>query len=94
MTTSDPRSEKVAVVPEARFVELLPQLREAGYGLMQLPPADLDPEVAAEWITQMVEQVAEYQRNDYEVVLAARGAWCDELEAAFVGAGLASLPLL
>ena len=32
MTTSDPRSEKVAVVPEARFVELLPELRRPATG--------------------------------------------------------------
>lgn len=94
MTTTDPRSEKVAVVPEARFVELLPPLREAGYGLMQLPPADLAHDVAAEWLTQMVEQLAEYRRNDYEVVLAERGAWSDGLDAELELAGLAPLALL
>ena len=70
MTTTDPRSEKVAVVPEALFVELLPELRAAGYGLMQLPPAGLTPAIAAEAVSQLAEQVAEYRRNDYEVVLA------------------------
>jgi len=81
MTTSDPRSEKVAVVPEAQLVELLPALRQAGYGLMQLPPADLAPEIAAEWLAQLAEQVVEYRRNDYDVVLAVPGAWCAELDA-------------
>ena len=94
MTTTDPRSEKIAVVPEARFAELLPQLRDAGYGLMQLPPSDLAAEVAGAWIAQMVEQLAEYRRNDYEVVLAARGAWCDDLGVALERAGIAPLQLL
>ena len=92
MTTSDPRSERVAVVPEARLVELLPALREAGFGLMQLPPADLAPETAAECLTQLAEQVAEYRHNDYEVVLAGDGAWCAELDAALARVGLEPLP--
>lgn len=91
MTTSDPRSEKVAVVPDAQFVELLPELRGAGYGLMQLPPADLAPETAAEALEQIAEQVAEYRRNDYEVVLAGTGAWCAEIDAELARLGLEPL---
>ncbi len=92
MTTVDPRSEKVAVVPEADLTDLLPTLRKAGYGLMQLPPADLDPETATEWLSQMAEQVAEYRRNDYEVVLAAPGAWSTHLDVALAQLRLAPLP--
>ena len=88
MTPPDPRSEKVAVVPEAEFMRRLPALREAGYGLMQLPPADLAPDTAAEWLAQLAEQVAEYRRNGYEVVLAGDGAWDTELEAALARLGL------
>ena len=91
MTTSDPRSEKVAVVPEAQLVELLPALRQAGYGLMQLPPADLAPEIAAEWLAQLAEQVVEYRRNDYDVVLAGNGAWCTELDVELRRVGLEPL---
>ena len=91
MTASDPRSERVAVVPEALLVELLPSLREAGYGLMQLPPADLSPTTATEWLAQLAEQVAEYRRNDYEVVLAGTGAWCAELDDALGKLGLEPL---
>ncbi len=94
MTTADPRSEKVAVVPEANLVELLPDLREARYGLMQLPPAELDPGTATEWLAQMAEQVAEYRRNDYEVVLATPGAWSAELEGALAAIGVPPLPVL
>ncbi len=93
MITTDPRSEKVAIVPEALLVELLPALRAAGYGLMQLPPEDLAPETAAEALSQMAEQVAEYRRNDYEVVLAGVGAWCAELDADLERLGLEPLTL-
>ncbi len=94
MTAVDPRSERVAVVPEAKLVELLPALREAGYGMMQLPPADLAPATAVEWLAQLAEQITEYRRNDYEVVLAAPGAWVAELDAAFVELGVEPLRLL
>lgn len=69
--SSDPRSEKVAVVADTLLVQALPQLRDEGYGVMQLPPAALDRETAAEWVSQTAEQVAEYLRNGYEVVLVA-----------------------
>jgi uncharacterized lipoprotein YmbA len=91
VTTTDPRSEKVAVVPEALFVELLPELRAAGYGLMQLPPSDLATAVAAEAVSQLAEQIVEYRRNDYEVVLAGTGAWCAELDAELERLGLEAL---
>ena len=94
MTTTDPRSEKVAVVPEARFVELLPELRAAGYGLMQLPPADLATETAAEALCQLAEPVAEYRRTDYEIVVAGDGAWCAELDAELGRLGLEPLTRL
>lgn len=91
MTTTDPRSERVAVVPEALFVELLSELRAAGYGLMQLPPAELAASTAAEAVSQLAEQVAEYRRNDYEVVLTGTGAWCAELDAELARLGLEPL---
>lgn len=94
MTAADPRSEKVAVVPEAQFVALLPELRAAGYGLMQLPPADLVPKTAAEALCQLAEQVAEYRRNDYEIVVAGDGAWCAELDAELGRLGLEPLTRL
>lgn len=92
MTTTDPRSEKVAVVSEAEFVERLPALREAGYGLMQLPPADLGSEIAHECLAQLAEQVAEYRRNGYEVVLAGDGGvWRAALVAALAQVGVEPL---
>ena len=58
---------------------------------MQLPPADLTTAIAAEAVAQLAEQVAEYRRNDYEVVLAGTGAWCAELDAALERLGLEPL---
>ena len=92
MTTIDPRSEKVAVVSEAELVERLPALREAGYGLMQLPAADLSTEIANESLAQLAEQVAEYRRNGYEVVLAGDGGvWRAALVAALARVGVEPL---
>jgi hypothetical protein len=93
MTTPDPRSEKVAVVSDDDLVELLPALREACYGLMQLPPGALSADVASEALAQLAEQVAEYRRNGYEVVLAGDGApWRAELESALAAVGVEPLP--
>jgi hypothetical protein len=93
VTTRDPRSEKVAVVSDDDLVERLPALREASYGLMQLPPRALSAEVAAEALAQLAEQVAEYRRNGYEVVLAGDGApWRAELESALAAVGVEPLP--
>ena len=93
MTTPDPRSEKVAVVSDDDLVDRLPGLREACYGLMQLPPAALPGDVAAEALAQLAEQVAEYRRNGYEVVLAGDGApWRAELDAALAAVGVEPLP--
>jgi hypothetical protein len=90
--TGDPRSKKVAVVADALFASSLSDLRREGYGVMQLPPPGLDPGVAAEWLQQTAEQVAEYARNGYELVLVDDGSWGSRLDEAL--AGLGTPPLL
>jgi hypothetical protein len=93
VTTRDPRSEKVAVVSDDDLVERLPALREACYGLMQLPPTALPADVAADALAQLAEQVAEYRRNGYEVVLAGDGApWRAQLDSALAAVGVEPLP--
>ena len=93
MNARDPRSEKVAVVADDDLVERLPALREAQYGLMQLPPAGLPADAAAAALALLAEQVAEYRRNGYEVVLAGDGApWRAELESALATVGVEPLP--
>lgn len=91
--SADPRARKIAVVADELLLERLPQLRDEGYGVMQLPPAALDPATAAEWLEQTAEQVAEYRRNDYEVVLVGDGAWTAGLAEAIERLGVEPLRL-
>jgi hypothetical protein len=78
---SDPRARRIAVVADSRLDGLLDELQAGGYGVIQLPPAGLEREVAAAWLEQVAEHVAEFRRNEYEVVLAGDGLYADELEA-------------
>jgi hypothetical protein len=88
--SSDPRASRVAVVADSLFLARLEELRDGGYGVIQLPPTSLDREVAREWIAQAADQVAEYRRTGYAVTLVGDGTWGDELAAA----GLDTLPAL
>jgi hypothetical protein len=89
--SDDPRARKIAVVADELLLERLPQLRNEGYGVMQLPPATLDPATAAAWLQQTAEQIAEYRRNDYEVVLLDDGAWSAGLAGALERLGVEPL---
>jgi hypothetical protein len=90
--SGDPRSEKIAVVADALFTTSLPALRQEGYGVMQLPPPGLDAGVTAEWLQQTAEQVAEYARNGYQLVLVDDGSWGDRLDEALALLGTRPLP--
>jgi hypothetical protein len=79
--SADPRSRRVAVVAHSLLDSLLDGLQAAGWGVIQLPPAGLDRETALAWLEQVAEHVAEFRRNDYEVVLANDGLYAEELEA-------------
>lgn len=87
--SADPRASRVAVVADSLFVARLDELRDAGWGVIQLPPATIEPTIAREWIAQAAEQVAEYQRTGYAVSLLDDGAWAEELGEH----GLATLPV-
>ena len=78
---ADPRARRVAVVADSLLEPLLDELGAQGYGVIQLPPAGLDRETALAWLEQVAEHVAEFRRNDYEVVLAGDGLFAQELEA-------------
>jgi hypothetical protein len=71
----------VAVVADSLLESLLDELGAAGFGIIQLPPAGLDRETVNAWLEQVAEHVAEFVRNDYEVVLVSDGLYADELEA-------------
>lgn len=80
------------MVADARLDALLPDLEQAGYGVIQLPPTGLEPEVVSDWLDQVAEHVAEFLRHDYEVVLAGDGSNEAELRDKLVELGVDGLP--
>jgi HPt (histidine-containing phosphotransfer) domain-containing protein len=88
----DPRARKIAVVADSLFEQVLDELGRDGFGVIQLPPAGLDPETVAAWLEQTAEHVAEFRRNDYEVVLADDGLFTSELAEALAALGVPALP--
>jgi hypothetical protein len=89
---SDPRSRRIAVVADSLLEAMLDELGREGFGVIQLPPAGLDPETVNLWLEQTAEHVAEFVRNDYEVVLADDGLHAAQLERAFAALGVPPLP--
>jgi hypothetical protein len=89
---SDPRGRRIAVVADSLLGPLLDELDRDGFGVIQLPPADLDEETVAAWLEQTAEHVAEFTRNEYEVVLADDGLYTAELERALATLGVGPLP--
>ena len=85
--TTDPRSRRVAVVADALLEEKLDELREGNWGVLQLPPRELDAAAASEWLALTAEQVAEYSRTGYEVVLVDDGTWREPLATALARLG-------
>ena len=88
---SDPRGRRIAVVADSLLGPLLDELDREGFGVIQLPPAELDRETVAAWLEQTAEHVAEFLRNEYEVVLADDGLYTAELEQALATLGVGPL---
>ncbi len=89
---NDARSRRVAVVADSLLERSLDELNREGFGIIQLPPTDLDPETASAWLEQTAEHVAEFRRNEYEVVLVDDGAHTEQLERALAALGVPPLP--
>jgi len=89
---SDPRSRRVAVVADALLETTIDELGREGFGIIQLPPAGLDRETTAAWLEQTAEHVAEFVRNDYEVVLVDDGIHSAGLDTALAALGVEPLP--
>ena len=94
----DLRSFRVAVCadalvnPEPGGLDALAVCARAGFGVMQLPATWYPEEVAAGWLEQVAEQLDEYLRRGYAVVLVTRAgdpAGANQREA--LGAALAAI---
>jgi hypothetical protein len=83
----DPRAGRVAVVADSVLEATLDELRDENWGVIQLPPAELDDDAAREWLALAAEQVAEYQRTGYELKLVDDGTWREPLAAALARLG-------
>jgi hypothetical protein len=90
--SDDPRARRIAVVADSLLEPMLDELDREGFGVIQLPPAGLDAETIGAWLEQTAEHVAEFRRNEYEVVLADDGLYAPELEHALATLGVAPLP--
>jgi hypothetical protein len=74
----DLRGHRVAVCadalvnPEPGGLDALAVCERAGFGVMQLPATWYPQDVAAGWLEQVAEQLDEYLRRGYAVVLVMR----------------------
>jgi hypothetical protein len=74
----DERGFRIAVCadalvnPEPGGLDALAVCARAGFGVMQLPATWYPEEVAAGWLEQVAEQLDEYLRHGYAVVLVTR----------------------
>jgi hypothetical protein len=74
----DARGFRIAVCadalvnPEPGGLDGLAVCARAGFGVMQLPATWYPEEVAAGWLEQVAEQLDEYLRHGYAVVLVTR----------------------
>lgn len=99
MRNNDPRSRCIAILPDT-FVNghlLAPGdpwreplrraftlLESAGFGIVQLPPGDLAPNVARASLDFALDQIADYLKHGYrflQVELGAPPAWRTYLDA-------------
>jgi hypothetical protein len=79
----DERGFRIAVCadalvnPEPGGLDALAVCARAGFGVMQLPATWYPEEVAAGWLEQVAEQLDEYLRHGYAVVLVTRAGDAD-----------------
>ncbi len=75
----DERSFRIALTadryvnPPAGGLDGLAVLADAGWGVIQLPADDYPPEVADRILTEVAEQVAEFSKHGYEIVVVGDG---------------------
>ncbi len=87
----DERSFRIALVadhfvnPPPGGLDALAAAAEAGWGVMQLPAADYPDALAARILAEVAEQVEEFSRHGYDVVVVGE---CGGLTAALAAVGL------
>ena len=88
----DERSFRIALLadeylnPPTGGVDGLAAAAQAGWGVMQLPADDYPAEIAARMLAEVAEQLEEFSRHGYDVVLVGGR---DGLAEALAAAGLA-----
>jgi hypothetical protein len=94
----DARGFRVAVCadtlvnPEPGGLDALAVCARAGFGVMQLPATWYPDDVAAGWLEQVAEQLDEYLRRGYAVVLVTRaGDAAGTRQREALGAALAAI---
>ena len=88
---ADARSRRIAVVADAFLPRLLDRLEKERWGVIQLPPGDLDADTAAAWLDQVAEHVAEFERTGYTLVHVSDGVYDDALADALRKVGAPAL---
>jgi len=93
----DARSFKMAVVADyyvnPQSYPKLPktntvyeQLRDAGYGIIKMPPSSMVGKDLKEWIMTTVDQIQEYSKRGFQVLLlgaegiTGKGIWMPEMK--------------
>ena len=80
------------VNPEPGGIDALAVCERTGFGVMQLPATWYPEDVAEGWLEQVAEQLDEYLRRGYAVVLVTRaGDAAGELQRTALGAALAKI---
>lgn len=87
----DERSFRIALVadryvnPPPGGIDGLAAAAQAGWGVMQLPATDYPAQIAARILAEVAEQLEEFSRHGYDLVLVGE---CDGLPAALAAVGL------
>lgn len=71
MSDADPRSRRIALVADDLFQggETIVRLEAAGWGLVQLPPADLSSAALEAALGLALDQAEDYARHGHRLVL-------------------------
>lgn len=109
MKFNDSRSFKVAIVADyfvnPQSYPSLPKtdrvyatLRDAGYGIIKMPPQGISEATASAWVTSTVDQIQEYTHRGFKVAilgmedLPQAGLWLDSVTKELGSRGVPTPP--